>query len=53
MLIPDGFERALLRGDQSPVALCADASYFLMYQRVMQGAAVPCARWAPRSRPGA
>ena len=41
MLIPDGFERALLRGDQSPVALYADASYFLMYQRVMQGAAVP------------
>lgn len=41
LLIPAGFERALLRGQQSPVALYADASYFLMYQRVMQGAAVP------------
>lgn len=41
LLIPEGFERALLRGNQSPVALYADASYFLMYQRVMQGAAVP------------
>ncbi|WFE74665.1 ABC transporter permease [Roseinatronobacter sp. S2] len=41
LLIPEGFERALLRGRQSPVALYADASYFLMYQRVMQGAAVP------------
>ncbi len=41
LLIPEGFERALLRGSQSPVALYADASYFLMYQRVMQGAAVP------------
>jgi ABC-2 type transport system permease protein len=41
LLIPDGFERALLRGQQSPVALYADASYFLMYQRVMQGAAIP------------
>ena len=41
MLIPEGFERALLRGRQSPVAVYADASYFLMYQRVMQGAAVP------------
>ncbi|MDT8854418.1 ABC transporter permease [Paracoccaceae bacterium Fryx2] len=41
LLIPEGFERELLRGRQSPVALYADASYFLMYQRVMQGAAVP------------
>ncbi|MBK5925835.1 ABC transporter permease [Rhodobaculum claviforme] len=41
LLIPEGFERALLRGTRSPVALYADASYFLMYQRVMQGAAVP------------
>ncbi|MFN4160064.1 MAG: ABC transporter permease [Gemmobacter sp.] len=41
LLIPEGFERALLRGQQSPVALYADASYFLMYQRVMQGAALP------------
>ena len=41
MLIPEGFERNLLRGRQSPVAVYADASYFLMYQRVMQGVAVP------------
>ncbi len=41
LVIPEGFERGLLRGSQSPVALYADASYFLMYQRVMQGAAVP------------
>ncbi|TGD60904.1 ABC transporter permease [Tabrizicola sp. WMC-M-20] len=41
LLIPAGFERDLLRGRQSPVAIYADASYFLMYQRVMQGAAVP------------
>ncbi len=41
LLIPEGFERDLLRGRQSPVALYADASYFLMYQRVMQGAAIP------------
>jgi ABC-2 type transport system permease protein len=41
LLIPEGFERNLLRGRQSPVAVYADTSYFLMYQRVMQGAAVP------------
>ncbi|MFN3844544.1 MAG: ABC transporter permease [Paracoccaceae bacterium] len=41
LLIPEGFERNLQRGRQSPVAVYADASYFLMYQRVMQGAAVP------------
>ena len=41
LVIPEGFERSLLRGNQSPVALYSDASYFLMYQRVMQGAAVP------------
>ncbi len=41
LVIPEGFERALLRGSQSPVALYGDASYFLMYQRVMQGAGVP------------
>lgn len=41
LLIPEGFERNLLGGRQSPVAVYADASYFLMYQRVMQGVAVP------------
>ena len=41
LLIPEGFERNLLRSRQSPVAVYADASYFLMYQRVMQGVAVP------------
>lgn len=37
LLIPQHFERDLLHGRQSPVALYADASYFLMYQR-MSGA---------------
>ena len=34
VVIPQGFERELLRGRASPVALYADASYFLIYQRV-------------------
>lgn len=33
-LIPKDFERDLLHGRASPVALYADASYFLMYQRI-------------------
>lgn len=37
LLIPQHFERDLLHGRQSPIALYADASYFLMYQR-MSGA---------------
>jgi ABC-2 type transport system permease protein len=37
LLIPKYFERDLLHGRASPVALYADASYFLMYQR-MSGA---------------
>ena len=34
VVIPQGFERELLRGRASPIALYADASYFLVYQRV-------------------
>jgi ABC-2 type transport system permease protein len=34
LLIPEYFERELLHGRPSPVALYADASYFLIYQRV-------------------
>jgi ABC-2 type transport system permease protein len=37
LLIPEGFERDLLHGRSSPVALYADASYFLMNQRVVGG----------------
>lgn len=43
LLIPQHFERDLLHGRQSPVALYADASYFLMYQR-MSGAVAGVAR---------
>ncbi|MBX9828501.1 MAG: ABC transporter permease [Xanthobacteraceae bacterium] len=43
LLIPQYFERDLLHGRQSPVALYADASYFLMYQR-MSGAVAGVAR---------
>jgi len=34
LVIPQYFERDLLHGRQSPIALYADASYFLIYQRV-------------------
>jgi ABC-2 type transport system permease protein len=34
LVIPQNFERELLHGRGSPVALYADASYFLIYQRV-------------------
>lgn len=37
VVIPQGFERALKRGEQSPVALYADASYFVLYQQVARG----------------
>jgi ABC-2 type transport system permease protein len=37
LLIPQNFERDLLHGRRSPVALYADASYFLIYQRVSGG----------------
>lgn len=39
LLIPQHFERDLLHGRPSPVALYADASYFLGYQRVSGGIA--------------
>jgi ABC-2 type transport system permease protein len=37
LVLPEGFERELLRGNPSPIALYADASYFLVYQRVALG----------------
>ena len=37
LVIPQHFERELLHGRPSPVALYADASYFLVYQRVSGG----------------
>jgi ABC-2 type transport system permease protein len=37
LVIPTNFERDLLHGRASPVALYADASYFLVYQRVSGG----------------
>ena len=43
LVIPQFFERELLHGRPSPVALYADASYFLIYQRVA-GAVAAVAR---------
>jgi ABC-2 type transport system permease protein len=43
LVIPQYFERELLHGRPSPVALYADASYFLIYQRVA-GAVAAVAR---------
>src|SRR5712672_3160352 len=37
LAIPKNFERDLLHGRASPIALYADASYFLLYQRVSGG----------------
>ncbi len=34
LVVPKYFERDLLHGRQSPLALYADASYFLIYQRI-------------------
>lgn len=43
VLVPANFERDLLHGRPSPVALYADASYFLIYQRI-SGAVASVAR---------
>ena len=43
LMIPKNFERDLLHGRASPIALYADASYFLVYQRVF-GSVVAVAR---------
>ena len=37
LVIPKYFERDLLHGRQSPVAIYADASYFLIYSRISGG----------------
>lgn len=39
LVVPIDFERDLLHGRPSPVALYADAGYFLMYQRLSGGVA--------------
>ena len=39
LVIPRNFERDLLHGRPSPIALYADASYFLIYQRISLGVA--------------
>src|SRR5258707_7125842 len=39
LAIPKNFERDLLHGRASPIALYADASYFLLFQRVSGGVA--------------
>ncbi|WP_245235566.1 ABC transporter permease [Mesorhizobium erdmanii] len=39
IVIPQHFERDLLHGRPSPVALYADASHFLMYSRIANGVA--------------
>jgi ABC-2 type transport system permease protein len=39
LAIPKNFERDLLHGRPSPIALYADASYFLLYQHVAGGVA--------------
>lgn len=43
LVIPKNFERDLLHGRSSPIAIYADASYFLIYQRV-SGAVAAVAR---------
>jgi ABC-2 type transport system permease protein len=40
LIIPHGFERRILRKEQSTVAVYSDASYFLLYQQVMTGVSV-------------
>jgi len=37
VLIPKGFEREISHGRPSPIALYADAGYFLVYQRISNG----------------
>ncbi len=37
ILIPEGFERNLLKGDQSSVSVYCDASYFLIYKETLSG----------------
>lgn len=37
LVIPKDFERELLHGRSSPIALYADASYFLLFQRIYGG----------------
>src|SRR5258707_928858 len=45
LAIPKNFERDLLHGRASPIALYADASYFLLYQRIAGGVAAVAQTW--------
>ena len=47
VVIPRNFERDMLHGRQAAVAVYADASYFLIYQRVA-GAVSTVAAWSAR-----
>ena len=38
IVIPEGFERKIRRGERASVAAYADASYFLIYRQVLTGA---------------
>ncbi|HQL94929.1 MAG TPA: ABC transporter permease [Candidatus Hydrogenedentes bacterium] len=37
LVIPEGFERAVLRGEQATVSVYADATWFLAYRQVVSG----------------
>jgi ABC-2 type transport system permease protein len=38
VVVPEGFERQIRRGEQATVVAYADASYFLMYRQMLTGA---------------
>lgn len=37
ILIPSGFERSLMKGEQATVSIYSDAGYFLMYKQTLSG----------------
>ena len=51
LLIPKYFERDLLHGRPSPIALYADASYFLVYQRISGGVSAAAREFAIDAAP--
>ncbi|MCL3780596.1 ABC transporter permease [Prolixibacteraceae bacterium JC049] len=38
LLIPEGFEKKIFRGETSPLSVYCDVSYFLMYKQALTGA---------------
>jgi ABC-2 type transport system permease protein len=42
ILIPDNFERSVLRNEQTTVTVYCDASYFLLYKQVYAGISYSC-----------